>query len=70
MISFNGFKHRSKHRSSHELFASAQLSLSCLLGLCLTIQVVTGIFLAIHYIADVNLAFNRVNHIRRDVNYG
>lgn len=41
-----------------------------LLGLCLTIQIVTGIFLAIHYIADVNLAFDRVNHICRNVNYG
>lgn len=41
-----------------------------LLGLCLIIQILTGLFLAIHYTADVNLAFNRVNHICRDVNYG
>ncbi|TMW47283.1 hypothetical protein DOY81_007638 [Sarcophaga bullata] len=25
-----------------------------------------GLFLAIHYTADINLAFNRVNHICRD----
>lgn len=41
-----------------------------LLGLCLIIQILTGLFLAIHYTADVSLAFNRVNHICRDVNYG
>lgn len=41
-----------------------------LLGLCLTIQILTGLFLAIHYTADINLAFNSVNHICRDVNYG
>lgn len=41
-----------------------------LLGLCLIIQITTGLFLAIHYTADIELAFNRVNHICRDVNYG
>lgn len=41
-----------------------------LLGLCLIIQIATGLFLAIHYTADIELAFNRVNHICRDVNYG
>lgn len=41
-----------------------------LLGLCLIIQILTGLFLAIHYTADIRLAFNRVNHICRDVNYG
>lgn len=41
-----------------------------LLGLCLIIQIATGIFLAIHYTADTSLAFNSVNHICRDVNYG
>lgn len=41
-----------------------------LLGLCLVIQLATGIFLAIHYTADTTLAFNSVNHICRDVNYG
>jgi len=41
-----------------------------LLGLCLTIQILTGLFLAIHYTADIQTAFNSVNHICRDVNYG
>lgn len=41
-----------------------------LLGLCLTIQLVTGLFLAIHYTCDVNIAFNRIIHICRDVNNG
>ncbi len=41
-----------------------------LLGLCLIIQILTGIFLAMHYCADVSLAFSSVAHIARDVNYG
>nr|AML25833.1 cytochrome b [Staphylinidae sp. BMNH 1274170] len=41
-----------------------------LLGLCLGIQIITGIFLAMHYTANINLAFNSVSHICRDVNYG
>lgn len=41
-----------------------------LLGLCLIIQIITGLFLAMHYTANVELAFNRVIHICRDVNYG
>lgn len=41
-----------------------------LLGLCLIIQIATGIFLAMHYCADVSLAFSSVAHISRDVNYG
>ena len=41
-----------------------------LLGLCLFIQILTGIFLAMHYCADVTIAFSSINHIIRDVNYG
>nr|YP_009727742.1 cytochrome b [Cephenemyia trompe]QHX99768.1 cytochrome b [Cephenemyia trompe] len=41
-----------------------------LLFLCLMIQIMTGLFLAMHYTADINLAFYSVNHICRDVNYG
>ena len=36
---------------------------------CLIIQILTGLFLAIHYTADVRLACNRVN-MCWDVNYG
>nr|YP_005351156.1 cytochrome b [Tegula brunnea]AFB78106.1 cytochrome b [Tegula brunnea] len=41
-----------------------------LLGLCLVIQIVTGLFLSMHYAAHVDLAFASVSHISRDVNYG
>ena len=41
-----------------------------LLGLCLGIQILTGIFLAMHYSADVSIAFSSVTHILEDVNYG
>nr|AXS65077.1 cytochrome b [Histeroidea sp. 2 KM-2017] len=41
-----------------------------LLGLCLGIQIITGIFLAMHYTPHIELAFNSVIHICRDVNYG
>nr|WOE90999.1 apocytochrome b [Zygocanna sp. MKL-2023] len=41
-----------------------------LLGLCLGVQIITGIFLAMHYSADVSIAFSSVTHILEDVNYG
>lgn len=41
-----------------------------LLGVYLVVQILTGIFLAMHYCADVSLAFSSVAHITRDVNYG
>ena len=41
-----------------------------LLGVCLVVQILTGVFLAMHYAANVNLAFSSVEHIMRDVNYG
>lgn len=41
-----------------------------LLGLCLIIQIITGLFLAIHFCSNIELAFNRVAHISRNVNYG
>lgn len=49
---------------------SAWWNFGSLLGLCLITQILTGLFLAIHYTADITLAFNRVSHISRDVNYG
>nr|AIN37266.1 cytochrome b [Dixella sp. ZK-2014] len=72
-------------RSSHPLFSIANNALvdlpapsnistwwnfGSLLGLCLVIQIATGLFLAMHYTADTEMAFNSVNHICRDVNYG
>ena len=41
-----------------------------LLGLCLGIQIVTGVTLAMHYTPSVLEAFNSVEHIMRDVNNG
>ncbi len=41
-----------------------------LAGLCLMIQIITGIVLAMHYTPHVSLAFDSVERIMRDVNYG
>nr|YP_009139080.1 cytochrome b [Cyclura pinguis]ARO70453.1 cytochrome b [Cyclura pinguis]CRH04133.1 cytochrome b [Cyclura pinguis] len=41
-----------------------------LLGLCLVIQILTGLFLAMHYTANISHAFSSVAHICRDVQYG
>nr|YP_004940586.1 cytochrome b [Carabus mirabilissimus mirabilissimus]YP_009737810.1 cytochrome b [Carabus changeonleei]ACT36242.1 cytochrome b [Carabus mirabilissimus mirabilissimus]QHW07545.1 cytochrome b [Carabus changeonleei]WNS64143.1 cytochrome b [Carabus leechi yooni] len=72
-------------RSTHPLFKIANSALidlptpsnislwwnfGSLLGLCLMIQIITGLFLAMHYTANIDMAFNSINHICRDVNYG
>lgn len=72
-------------RTSHPLFKIINSSLidlpapinistwwnfGSLLGLCLIIQILTGLFLSIHYSANVQIAFDSVIHICRDVNYG
>lgn len=41
-----------------------------LLGICLGIQILTGLFLSFHFTRDTRTAFNRVAHITRDVNSG
>nr|YP_001648843.1 cytochrome b [Sylvia crassirostris]CAP10145.1 cytochrome b [Sylvia crassirostris] len=41
-----------------------------LLGLCLIMQILTGLFLAMHYTADTSLAFASVSHMCRDVQFG
>ena len=41
-----------------------------ILTFCLITQIVTGIILAMHYVAHADLAFGSVEHIMRDVNYG
>ena len=41
-----------------------------LLGLCLGVQIMTGLFLAIHFVGDISLAFESVRHLNRDVNLG
>nr|QPL15869.1 cytochrome b [Acanthephyra sp.] len=72
-------------RKSHPLFsiangalvdlpAPANISIfwnfGSLLSLCLGVQIATGLFLAMHYTAHIDLAFSSVAHICRDVNYG
>jgi len=39
-------------------------------GIALVIQILTGIFLAMHYTTHVDFAFNSLEHIMRDVNNG
>nr|QGT77216.1 cytochrome b [Tenuilapotamon latilum] len=72
-------------RKSHPLFKIANNTLvdmplpsnisifwnfGSLLGLCLILQSITGLFLAMHYAPHIDLAFSSVAHICRDVNYG
>uniref|UniRef100_A0AAU7B9N2 Cytochrome b n=1 Tax=Novoplectron serratum TaxID=3073467 RepID=A0AAU7B9N2_9ORTH len=72
-------------RTSHPLFKIANNALvdlptpsnisswwnfGSLLGLCLIIQILTGLFLAMHFTANVESAFDSMIHICRDVNYG
>uniref|UniRef100_A0AAU7BAA9 Cytochrome b n=1 Tax=Isoplectron armatum TaxID=3073468 RepID=A0AAU7BAA9_9ORTH len=72
-------------RTSHPLFKIANNALidlptpsnisswwnfGSLLGLCLIIQILTGLFLAMHFTANIEMAFDSMIHICRDVNYG
>nr|YP_009233077.1 cytochrome b [Engaewa walpolea]AMA98220.1 cytochrome b [Engaewa walpolea] len=41
-----------------------------LLGLCLITQIITGLFLSLHFSPHIDLAFSSISHICRDVNYG
>jgi ubiquinol-cytochrome c reductase cytochrome b subunit len=41
-----------------------------ILSLCLGIQIITGVIMAMHYTANSALAFDSVERIMRDVNYG
>nr|BCT98144.1 cytochrome b [Liobagrus reinii] len=49
---------------------SAWWNFGSLLLLCLMMQILTGLFLAMHYTSDISTAFSSVVHICRDVNYG
>jgi ubiquinol-cytochrome c reductase cytochrome b subunit len=65
---------RSLNRALVDLPAPVNISYwwnyGSLLGLCLVIQIITGLFLAIHYTAEVDLAFSSCIHISREVNFG
>jgi ubiquinol-cytochrome c reductase cytochrome b subunit len=41
-----------------------------ILTFCLGVQIVTGIVLAMHYVPNAGMAFDSVENIMRDVNYG
>ncbi len=41
-----------------------------ILTMCLVTQIITGIVLAMHYVPNTTLAFDSIEHIMRDVNYG
>ena len=41
-----------------------------MLSIMLVVQIITGVVLAMHYVASADAAFNSVEHIMRDVNYG
>lgn len=45
-------------------------NIGSLLGICLIVQIITGLFLAINFSRDISTAFNIISHIIRDVNYG
>nr|ABK20578.1 cytochrome b [Macrochelys temminckii] len=49
---------------------SAWWNFGSLLGTCLIMQTITGIFLAMHYSPDISMAFSSITHITRDVQYG
>lgn len=62
--------------SSHIIYYPTQNSLAnsnsfgSMLGICLIIQIIIGLFLAMHYIPNVQYAFSSIQYITRDVNYG
>nr|QLY89900.1 cytochrome b [Ironoquia dubia] len=45
-------------------------NMGSLLGLCLIIQILTGLFLTMNYTPNIELAFNSIDHIYRNVNLG
>lgn len=45
-------------------------NIGSLLGIFLGVQILSGLFLSFHFRGNVNLSFDSVIHIMRDVNYG
>ncbi len=65
---FTAIKAFGKHKTPRNL--THAWSFGSISGLMLTIQILTGVFLAMHYTPHVEHAFDSVEHIMRDVNYG
>jgi len=49
---------------------SSHWNFGFLLRFCLVFQIARGLFLSMHYCRDITLAFIRIDHILRDINYG
>nr|YP_008992971.1 cytochrome b [Leptobelus gazella]AEE89609.1 cytochrome b [Leptobelus gazella] len=41
-----------------------------LLGMCMMMQIISGLFLSMHYTANIEMAFSSISHIMRNINYG
>lgn len=65
---FTFIKHLGEYRAPKNL--SYLWSLGSIAGIALMIQIITGIVLAMHYTPETSMAFDSVEHIMRDVNYG
>lgn len=65
---FSAIKHLGEYQTPRNL--SYMWSFGSLAGIALMIQIITGIFLAMHYTPHVDYAFDSVENIMRNVNYG
>lgn len=65
---FSFMKHQGEYQTPRNL--SYAWNFGSLAGVALMIQIVTGIFLAMNYVPQVDMAFNSVERIMRDVPYG
>nr|YP_011036704.1 cytochrome b [Xestocephalus gracilus]WRK21308.1 cytochrome b [Xestocephalus gracilus] len=45
-------------------------NMGSMLGICMMIQLISGIMLSMHYNSDISMAFNSISHIMRDMNNG
>nr|AID54837.1 cytochrome b [Hoplopleura kitti] len=72
MLSVKYFSPMAKHLVSIPIPSSISYmwSLGSILGLCLGVQIVSGLFLAMHYQASVSLSFDSVILIMNDMNWG
>ncbi len=65
---FSFIKHTAEYKTPKNL--NYAWNFGSLAGIALVIQIMTGIFLAMHYTPHVDHAFDSVEHIMRNVNYG
>jgi ubiquinol-cytochrome c reductase cytochrome b subunit len=65
---FSAVRHMAEYRAPKNL--NYAWNFGSLAGLCLVIQIATGLFLAMQYTPHVDYAFDSVERIMRDVNYG